>query len=106
MFLRSMVAVAALLMLDGCQGWRAETRLIPVSERDPIGLEGTYASDRGKVTITPGQAGLVVMSSKKSDPLIQELAFDFLREETEPLHSDLPKPAREEGEIAPASDRT
>jgi hypothetical protein len=41
MSLRSMFAAAALLLLGGRQGWMAETRLIPVSERDPIGLEGT-----------------------------------------------------------------
>lgn len=105
MFLRSLFAAATLLLLGGCQGWIAETRLIPVSERDPIGLEGTYVSDEGKVTITPGQDGLVVFYTKKDDPPKQELAFDLLREEAEPLDYALPaEPA--EGEAPPEPDRT
>ena len=108
MFLRAIVLSAFVLLLGGCQGWKAETRLMPVAERDPIGLDGTYVTEEGKVTITPGQDGLVVTASKKSDPPQQELAFDFLREETEPLHSDsaLFEPALEEGEIPPLPDRT
>lgn len=108
MFLRCLFAAATMFLLGGCQGWKAETRLIPISERDPIGLDGTYLTEEGKVTITPGQDGLVVTASKKSDPPQQELAFDFLREETEPLHSDsvLFEPALEEGQTTPALDRT
>ena len=109
MFLRSLFAACTLLLLGGCQGWKAETRLIPVSERDPIGLEGTYditdGSEEHKAWVTQGQDGLVVFASKKSDPPKQGLAFDFLREETKRLHSDL-EPAVEEGEIPPAPDRT
>lgn len=106
MFLRLLLAACTLLLLGGCQGWKAETRLISVAERDPIGLEGTYVSDEGKVRITQGQDGLVVAVTKKSDPPEQGLAFDFLREEAEPLHSVLFQPALEEGEIPPAPDRT
>lgn len=108
MFLRSLFAAAMAVFLGGCQGWMAETRLIPISERDPIGLDGTYVTEEGKVRITQGQDGLAVLASKKSDPPQQELAFDFLREETEPLHSDsaLFEPALEEGEIPPLPDRT
>lgn len=105
MFLRSLLAAAMALLLGGCQGWMADTRLIPASERDPIGLGGTYFTEEGKVTITQGQDGLVVAISKKSDPSEQGIAFDFLREETKRLHSD-PEPAVEEGEIPPAPDRT
>ena len=105
MFLRLLLAACTLLVLGGCQGWRAETRLIPVAERDPIGLEGTYVSDEGKVSITQGQDGLVAAVTKKSDPPEQGLAFDFLREEAKLLHSD-PIPGVEEGEIPPAPDRT
>lgn len=105
MFLRLMFAAATLLLLGGCQGWIAETRLIPVFERDPIGLDGTYSTDEGKVTITQRQDGLVVMVSKKNDPPTQELAFDFLREETELFDYALPaEPA--EGEAPPEPDRT
>ena len=106
MILRLLLATCTLLLLGGCQGWKAETRLIPVAERDPIGLEGTYVSDEHKVTISPGQDGLVVTANKKSKPPQQELAFDFLREEAEPLHSVLFQPALVEGEIPPAPDRT
>lgn len=110
MFLRSLFIAAIAMLLGGCQGWMAETRLIPVSERDPIGLEGTYvaegqAVDRQVVTFTPGPEGLVVGTTKKSDPPRQEFAFDFLREETKRLHSDL-EPPLEEGEIPTAPDRT
>ncbi|MFM7377473.1 MAG: hypothetical protein ACKO1O_04995, partial [Erythrobacter sp.] len=105
MFLRLMFAAATLLLLGGCQGWIAETRLIPVFERDPIGLDGTYSTDEGKVTITQRQDGLVVMVSKKNDPPTQELAFDFLREETELFDYALPaEPA--EGEAPPEPYRT
>ncbi|MBA4050448.1 MAG: hypothetical protein C0472_00910 [Erythrobacter sp.] len=106
MFLRSLFAAAMVVFLGGCQGWMAETRLIPVSERDPIGLDGTYVTEEGKVRITQGQDGLVVLASKESDPPQQELAFDFLRDETEPLHSVLVEPALEEGQVPPAPDRT
>lgn len=106
MILRILLAASTLLLLGGCQGWIAETRLIPASERDPIGLDGTYVSDEGSGTITPGRDGLVVMASKKSDPSKQELAFDFLREETKPLGSVMFEPALEEGATPPDADRT
>ncbi|MFO6448069.1 hypothetical protein ACLBKU_13115 [Erythrobacter sp. NE805] len=110
MLMRLIFAAVVSLLLGGCQGWMAETRLIPVSERDPIGLDGTYVADGQvadgqKVTIASGPYGFVVSTSKKSDPPRQEFAFDFLREETNRLHSD-PEPAIEEGEIPPAPDRT
>jgi hypothetical protein len=104
MLLRLLFA-ACTLLLGGCQGWMAETRLIPVTERDPIGLEGTYVSDEGKVRITQGQDGLVVAVSKKSDPPEQGLAFDFLREETKPLGYSVPAELVE-GELPPAPDRS
>ena len=81
MVLRSVCVAVIALMLAGCQGWAAESRLIPVAERDPIGLSGTYRVEGKRVTIAEDADGVVVAKRKgrKQPPLA--LAFDLLRVE-------------------------
>ena len=74
------VAVIALL-LSGCTGWAAESRLIPVAERDPAGLAGTYKQDDDRAVFAPGPDGLVRVTDPAGTQPGGDLAFALLREE-------------------------
>jgi len=81
MFLRCLFASAIVLLLGGCTGWLAETRLIPVAERDPVGLAGTYVSEEGdEFLISPTEAGFVRFADPTGKEPSANLAFDMLRE--------------------------
>ena len=82
MILRFVFVAAVALLLGGCNGWVAETRLIPVGERDSVGLAGVYIGDeQGAVLIAPGEAGLVRFSDREGREPPTDVAFDLLREE-------------------------
>jgi hypothetical protein len=81
MFLRLGLVVAAVVLLGGCSGWAAETQLIPVTERDPIGLNGTYVSDENRVTFSQGEEGYLVVSDPQDSASTINVAFDLLRED-------------------------
>lgn len=82
MFLRALFAGSIALLLGGCVGWAAESRLIPASERDPVGLVGTYALDGGNAfLLSPGEDGFVRLTDPADDNPPIDIAFDMLREE-------------------------
>ena len=81
MFLRLLLVAAVALLLGGCNGWVAETRLIPASERDPVGLSGEYLADDNRLTITEGEAGFYLVSEVDTGGRPAEVAFDLLRDE-------------------------
>jgi hypothetical protein len=81
MFLRLLLFAAVALLLGGCNGWVAETRLIPVSERDPVGLSGEYLADDNRLTITESEAGFYLVSEVDTGGRPAEVAFDLLRDE-------------------------
>lgn len=82
MILRCLFAAAVALLLGGCTGWVAETRLIPVAERDPPDLAGLYIGDeQGAALIAPGEAGLVRITDTDQKDRPVDVAFDLLREE-------------------------
>lgn len=81
MFLRPLFAAAIVMLLGGCNGWVAETRLIPASERDPVGLSGEYLADDNRLTITEGEAGFYLVSEVDTGGRPAEVAFDLLRDE-------------------------
>ena len=74
------VAVMALLLF-GCTGLVAESRLIPVAERDPAGLAGTYRQDDERAGFAPGPDRLVRVTDPASEQPGGDLAFALLREE-------------------------
>lgn len=86
MILRALFAGTIALLLGGCVGWAAESRLIPASERDPVGLTGTYALDGGNAfLLSSGEDGFVRLTDPAGDDPPIDVAFDLLREEpTEP----------------------
>lgn len=81
MSLRFLFAAAVALLLCGCTGWAAESRLIPVAEREAAGLMGTYTSEDDRAAFAPGENGFVrVIDPTGAHPGV-DLAFAFLREE-------------------------
>lgn len=82
MFLRLLLVAAVALLLGGCNGWVAETRLIPDAERDPVGLSGEYLADDNRLTITEGGAGIYFVSEVETGGRPAQIAFDLLRDET------------------------
>lgn len=102
MILRCLFVAAMALLLGGCTGWVAETRLIPVAERDPVGLAGTYVSeDKDDVLISPGEEGFVRLVDPTGKNPPANIAFDMLREEQ--AEPSLFEPAVAEGEEAAPS---
>ena len=81
MFLRPLLVAALAVLLGGCNGWVAETRLIPDAERDPVGLSGEYLADNDRLTITEGEAGLYLVSEVGTGGRPAQVAFDLLRDE-------------------------
>lgn len=82
MILRCLFAVAIALLLSGCTGWVAESRLIPVAERDTVGLAGTYVDEDGaEFLVSPEDEGLVRFADPKGRKPPARIAFDMLREE-------------------------
>lgn len=81
MILRFVFVAALALLLGGCNGWVAETRLIPDAERDPVGLSGEYLADDDRLTITEGEAGLYLVSEVGTGGRPAQVAFDLLRDE-------------------------
>lgn len=82
MFLRCLFAAAIALLLGGCTGWVAETRLIPVAERDTVGLVGTYVNEDGaEFLISPDDEGFVRFADPTGRKPSANIAFDMLREE-------------------------
>lgn len=81
MFLRALWVAAIAMMLGGCSGWVAETRLIPASERDIVGLSGNYLADQDLMTIAKGEAGYYLISEPDASSRPLEVAFDLLRDE-------------------------
>lgn len=101
MILRYLLVAAVALLLGGCNGWIAETRLIPVSERDPVGLIGLYAGDEeGAALITPGDAGFVRFADPMGKDPMADVAFDWLRDE-QPEPRPYSAEAIEDEETAP-----
>ncbi|PKP64629.1 MAG: hypothetical protein CVT85_09525 [Alphaproteobacteria bacterium HGW-Alphaproteobacteria-7] len=99
MILRCLFAAAIALLLGGCTGWVAENRLIPVAERDPVGLAGSYVSEEGgEFLISLAEEGLVRFADPTGKDPPATIAFDMLREE-QPEPS-LFEPAVAEGEEA------
>ncbi|WP_086607302.1 hypothetical protein [Erythrobacter donghaensis] len=81
MFMRCLLAAGLALLLGGCVGWVAETRLIPVDERDTPGLMGLYVGDEGlSALIAPGDEGFLRFSDPDGGGS-SDVAFDLLREE-------------------------
>lgn len=81
MSLRFLFAAAVALLLGGCTGWAAESRLIPVAKREAAGLMGTYTSEDDRAAFAPGENGFVrVIDPTGAHPGV-DLAFAFLREE-------------------------
>jgi hypothetical protein len=107
MFLRFGLAAVVALLLGGCTGWVAETQLIPVAERDPIGLTGTFVSDENRVTFSQGEDGYLLVSDPESSDAPIKVAFDLLREEA-PVTSAYLAEEVEEGSEADSAppDRT
>ncbi len=97
MFLRCLFAAAIALLLGGCTGWAAETRLIPVAARDQAGLVGTYTSGDDQVVFAPGEDGFVRVTNPDGKDPGGDIAFAFLREEA-PKPSLLAEALAEEGE--------
>lgn len=82
MILRCLFVAALALLLGGCAGWVADTRLIPVAERDPVGLAGIYVGDeKGAMLVGPGEAGFVRLTDIEGKEPPVDVAFDLLREE-------------------------
>ena len=82
MILRCLFAAAMALLLGGCVGWVAETRLIPASQRDPVTLAGLYVgSETGAALIAPGDDGFVRIADPEGKEPPADVAFDMLREE-------------------------
>jgi hypothetical protein len=81
MILRPLLVAALALLLGGCNGWVAETRLVPVAERDPVGLSGEYLADEDRLTITEGEAGLYLVNEVGTGGRPAQVAFDLLRDE-------------------------
>jgi hypothetical protein len=82
MILRCLLAAAMALLLGGCAGWVAETRLIPVAERDTVGLAGTYVDEDGaEFLISPDDEGFVRFADPTGRKPPVNIAFDMLREE-------------------------
>ncbi|MDP5103189.1 MAG: hypothetical protein NWP98_04630 [Erythrobacter sp.] len=60
----------------------AETRLIPVAERDTVGLAGTYVDEDGaEFLISPDDDGFVRFADPTGRKPPANIAFDMLREE-------------------------
>lgn len=82
MILRCLLAAAMALLLGGCAGWVAETRLIPVAERATVGLAGTYVDEDGaEFLISPDDEGFVRFADPTGRKSPANIAFDMLREE-------------------------
>ncbi|MFM7405034.1 MAG: hypothetical protein ACKO1N_13305 [Erythrobacter sp.] len=82
MFLHRLCLGFLILLLGGCAGWVAETRLIPVAERDLPGLQGTYESDDGASGLfSPAEDGLLFLSDASGNDPPAKVAYDMLREE-------------------------
>jgi hypothetical protein len=79
MFLRSFFTAAIALLLAGCSGWAAETRLIPVTERDSPGLSGAYVTAEDRFLFAPGKDGFVRAVNPAVDDPPADIAFDLLR---------------------------
>jgi hypothetical protein len=97
MILRSLLSAAAALLLSGCTGWAAESRLIPVAARDSAGLDGTYASEEERVVFAPGEDGFVRGTDPAGEQPGGDLAFALLREEA-PEPSAIAEALAEDGE--------
>lgn len=106
MFLRALFAGTIALLLGGCVGWAAESRLIPVAERATVGLAGTYVpEDEGSaVLIAPGKDGFVRLTDPAGDNPPIDVAFDMLREEPPELSPYASEPTRGE-DAAPSAPR-
>jgi hypothetical protein len=107
MILRCLFATAVALLMCGCSGWVAETRLIPVAERDSPGLVGFYVGDeKGAALIAPGEAGFVRFADPEGKDRPVDVAFDLLRED--PPEPPLTSTEAVEGEedAPPAPDRS
>jgi len=89
MLLRFMCAAFLAFLLCGCNGWAAETPLIPIAERDPVGLSGAYVADGNEVIVTRGDDGTYLVVEPGSGDPARAVAFDLLREE-KPREGDLP----------------
>ena len=82
MFLRCLMSAGMALLLGGCAEWVAETRLIPVAERDTPGLIGRYiGNETGAALIAPGDDGFVRITDLEAKDPPANVAFDVLREE-------------------------
>lgn len=102
MFLRLMFAAAMALLLAGCTGWWSETRLIPVTSRDPAGLSGVYVFNGERTILEPAAQGLVRAKDLGDEVPEGEVALALLRVEApKPSPSVEDKP--EEGAAAQVS---
>ncbi|HEY6965440.1 MAG TPA: hypothetical protein VI407_09495 [Erythrobacter sp.] len=81
MFLRSLLVAAMALLVSGCAGWWSETRLIPISARDPAGLVGPFTSGEGRMILSPAAQGLVRVADPAGEEPASDVAFALLREE-------------------------
>ncbi|MEM6857423.1 MAG: hypothetical protein AAF559_06095 [Pseudomonadota bacterium] len=80
MTLRLALTTLAALILAGCSGWAAETRLIPAAERDVVRLSGIYQSSEEQARFMPTSQRMVLVSDPQGEERGSKLAFDLLRE--------------------------
>ncbi len=88
MLLRLICTAATTLALGGCSGWGADRQLIPVAERDPIGLTGTYVSGEERVKFSAGEDGYVLVGDPDNSDVSGRIVFDLLREEVSEVETD------------------
>lgn len=93
MFLRSIAAAAMALLLAGCTGWWSDTRLIPASARDTLGLDGAFVAEDGRIIFSTAGQGFVRAIDPAGEQPPSDIAFAFLRDAPpRPLQSEAAVP--------------
>jgi hypothetical protein len=80
MFLRSLLAAVMALLLSACTGWLSETRLVPASARDTLGLNGAFVADDGRIIFSAAEQGFVRATDPAGEQPPSDIAFALLRD--------------------------